>query len=572
MPPIHDAVDPVAEETKPTEEIDESIARAESIEHEVENDTPEVDADATNHERDPDDPDGRGGPPKLEVEIPADVQEEIDAWSRKVGSGDPSPIETLPSRKRFRHKVVPRERFVQVAHRYGMTTAELAERNGLSGVPDKLRRGARLEVFTARVPPHQERLDYEVQEGDTWYSIALRHGVDKRDLRSINYPWKGKLAPGSVLELWVDPIVRDWIAAGDDPLPDDDAVALRRGAVGIGPPDAGWLINGVRIPKGDGYRLRLPKSAYGTSHAVAQILIGLSIFRATTDYPLELQLGAMSRPRGGALGHHLSHQTGRDLDIRLPRRRDVASWTTLTMRRIDWLAHARTGEPVIKQFRTEEDVVLRLLVDASASLDFGDPSKGEVARRLAAALAYMSLASSQRAQVHVAGGAAARGSGLDRIGAPRRGRGALAGVLRELIDARPGGAVELSRAIDQTTQRASRPGMLVVISDFFDAGPVLSALGKARAAGHDIFLVQVLAREEVEPSFEGDFTLEDSETGDTVDVTMDPDAIDAYVLRLTGLVEALRAWARRHGGTYVRAVTDEPLEGAVRRCVAREVD
>lgn len=332
MPPIHDAVDPVVEETKPTEEID--------VEHdEVESDAAQPDVDATNHELDPDDPNVQPEVvPKPELEIPPDVQQEIDTWSRKVGSADRSPIETLPSRKRFRHKVVPRERFVQIAHRYGMTTAELAERNGLSEVPEQLRRGTRLEVFTARVPPHREQLDYEVQAGDTWYSIALRHGVDKRDLRSINYPWKGKLVPGNVLELWVDPVVRDWIEAGDDPLPDDDAIALRRGAVGIGPPDDGWLINGVRIPKGDGYRLRLPKSAYGTSHAVAQILIGLSIFRATTDYPLELQLGAMSRPRGGALGHHLSHQTGRDLDIRLPRRRDVASWTTLTMRRVDWLA------------------------------------------------------------------------------------------------------------------------------------------------------------------------------------------------------------------------------------------
>ena len=166
----------------------------------------------------------------------------------------------------------------------------------------------------------------------------MRHGVDTRDLRAYNYPWKGKLAPGNVIEVWVDPIVHTWIEGGDDPVPEAEAYALRRGSVGIGPPGDGWLINGVRLPEGEGYRLRLPKSAYGTSHAVAQILIGLAIFRANTDYPLDLQLGAMSRPNGGELGKHLSHQTGRDLDIRLPRRRDVAAWTTLTMRRVDWLA------------------------------------------------------------------------------------------------------------------------------------------------------------------------------------------------------------------------------------------
>ena len=39
-----------------------------------------------------------------------------------------------------------------------------------------------------------------------------------------------------------------------------------------------------------------------------------------------------------------------------------------------------------------------------------------------------------------------------------------------------------------------------------------------------------------------------------------------------GLCEALRAWARRHGATYVRARSDEPLEGAVRRFVSRSID
>lgn len=274
------------------------------------------------------------------------------------------------------------------------------------------------------------------------------------------------------------------------------------------------------------------------------------------------------RARSGGAGEHVARRKGGSAEFHEHRPYVAGD----DLRRIDWLAFARTGEPVIKQFRTEEDVVLRLLVDASASLDFGDPSKAEVARRLAAALAYMALAGSQRAQLCVAGGEGARGPGLDRITQPRRGRNALAAVLRDLTSVRMGGAVDLSRAIEQTVRRAHRPGMLVVLSDFFDPGPVLTTLGRARAAGHDVFLVQVLAREEVEPSFEGDFTLEDAETGATVDVTMDPSAVEAYVLRLTGLVEELRGWARRHGATYVRTATDEPLEGAVRRCVSREVD
>ena len=245
------------------------------------------------------------------------------------------------------------------------------------------------------------------------------------------------------------------------------------------------------------------------------------------------------------------------------------------LNRIDWAAFARTGEPVLKLFRAEEDAIVRLLLDASASLDFGDPQKIEVARRLAAAVAYMALAGSQRAQVLVARdrmGAGELNTSLDRIGTPRRGRAGLPALLRDLAQAQAGGRLDLPHAIDQTLARSTRPGLLVVLSDFFDAGPVLTALTRARSAGHDVSLVHVVDRLELEPRFEGDFTLDDAETGATLDVTMDPSAIEAYVLRFAGLVEELRAWSRKHGASYIRSVTDEPLEGAIRRFVARTID
>lgn len=278
------------------------------------------------------------------------------------------------------------------------------------------------------------------------------------------------------------------------------------------------------------------------------------------------------RARSGGAGERVAKRRGGSAEFQ--EHRPYAPGDDL--RRVDWLAYARTGEPVIKLFRAEEDVVLRLLVDASASLDYGDPPKIEVARRLAAALGYMALAGSQRSQVLVArpppGDAAREPAGLSRVGSPRRGRGGLAALLRDLDAIAPAGSVDLARAVDQLVMRAPRPGMLVVLSDFFDAGPVTAALGRARAAGHDVALVQVVTPGEIEPDFEGDFTLVDAESGQTVDVTMDAGAIESYVLRFAGLVEELRAWARRHGASYVRARTDEPLEGVVRRFVARTVD
>jgi len=245
------------------------------------------------------------------------------------------------------------------------------------------------------------------------------------------------------------------------------------------------------------------------------------------------------------------------------------------LRRVDWAAFARTGEPVLKLFRAEEDNVLRLLIDASASLAFGDPQKFEVARRMAAAIGYLGLANGQRAQVLVAKEVSGEGSApraLERVGDPRRGRDALAALLRDLSQPSASGQADLARAIDATVQRSARPGLLVVFSDFFDPGLVTRALTRAAARGHEVALVQVLAREEIAPDFDGDFSLVDAESAAVLDVTMDAAAVDAYVARVTGLIEELRAWARKHRASYVRITTDEPLETAVRRFVARAVD
>jgi uncharacterized protein (DUF58 family) len=277
------------------------------------------------------------------------------------------------------------------------------------------------------------------------------------------------------------------------------------------------------------------------------------------------------RARSGAAGEHAARRRGGTAEFQ--EHRAYAEGDDL--RRVDWAAFARTGEPVLKLFRSEEDAVVRLLLDGSASLDFGDPSKIDFARRLAAAFGYMALAGSQRAQILVArsdDSRLARGSSLARIGTPRRGRAGVAGLLQDLVQARAHGNLDLARAIDQVVALSRRPGLLVPLSDFFDGGPVLTALTRAAAAGHDVALVQVVNRSEVQPHLEGDYTLEDAETGKSVDVTMDPSAIEAYVLRFAGLVEELRGWCRKHGASYVRAITDEPLEDVVRRFVARTVD
>jgi uncharacterized protein (DUF58 family) len=268
------------------------------------------------------------------------------------------------------------------------------------------------------------------------------------------------------------------------------------------------------------------------------------------------------RARSGGGGEHVARRRGGTSDFEQHRAYEPGD----DLRRIDWAAYARSGEPVLKLFRAEEDVVARLVCDASASLGCGDPPKLDTARRLAAAVGYMTLARSERAQLFVAG------AGLVRESAPVRGRGGLPALFRSLEGVEARGGTDLGRAIDAVVAKSARPGLLLIVSDFLDPGPVTTALGRARKAGHDVALAHVVAPDELEPSFEGDCALEDAETSAVVEVTMDEAAIEAYVLRFAGLCEQLRAFAKKHGASYVRARTDEPLEGPVRRLTARSVD
>jgi uncharacterized protein (DUF58 family) len=268
------------------------------------------------------------------------------------------------------------------------------------------------------------------------------------------------------------------------------------------------------------------------------------------------------RARSGAAGERLASRKGSSVEFQ--EHRPYAPGDD--PRRIDWMAYARSGEPMIKLFRAEEDVVARLLVDRSASMGFGEPSKLQVARRLAAAIGYLSLARLERAQLIDAG------PERTLLRPPVRGRASLPELLRPLVALEAEGAVDLARAIDSAVRQSVRPGLLVVLSDFFDAGPVLGALGRARAAGHDLAMVQVVLPEEESPSLEGDLLLEDAETGETIELTADADALEAYARRFAGLCEELRVFARRQGATYVRTVVGETLEEPIRRLVSRASD
>src|SRR2546427_502528 len=134
------------------------------------------------------------------------------------------------------------------------------------------------------------------------------------------------------------------------------------------------------------------------------------------------------------------------------------------LRYVDWNIYGRLNRLHVKLFVDEEDLCLHLLLDASASMDFGTPTKPEYGARLAAALGFIGLVSMERVGVGVLRERVAEGW------PPTRGRNQVVNLFEFLSRVNPAGGTSLNDGLGNYAMRAREPGLAVVISDLMDPG------------------------------------------------------------------------------------------------------
>jgi uncharacterized protein (DUF58 family) len=223
------------------------------------------------------------------------------------------------------------------------------------------------------------------------------------------------------------------------------------------------------------------------------------------------------------------------------------------LRRIDWNLYGRLERHFVKLFEEEEDLRLYILLDCSASMDYGSPSKIDAARRLAAALAYITLSNHETVQVNVFAG------DYRMLTTPSRGKGKIHPLLKRLNELKAEGGSQLSVAASRFSAATRKNGLVVVISDFLMPEGIES-IAPLLGGGHQIELVQVLAPEEANPKLTGDVELVDMETGEQVEVSMGPGVLRKYHQRLTALQSELKSFSRRGRGDFFAYVTSTPLK------------
>ena len=212
------------------------------------------------------------------------------------------------------------------------------------------------------------------------------------------------------------------------------------------------------------------------------------------------------------------------------------------LRFIDWNIYGRLDRLFLKIFLEEEDLSLHVAIDASASMNWGDPSKFEFARRLAMALGYIGLVNQNRVSLAAFGGLDAEGNpaGLQRI-SNLRGRRRTHEVGKWLLDLEPGGGESFDDAMKTIALSRQGRGVMIVISDFLHKDGFETGLRYVAGRGYDVFAMQLLAPQEIDPlahGMSGDLRLVDLEDEDQAEVT-----VNAAVLR--GYKDRLDTWCGR---------------------------
>jgi uncharacterized protein (DUF58 family) len=224
------------------------------------------------------------------------------------------------------------------------------------------------------------------------------------------------------------------------------------------------------------------------------------------------------------------------------------------LRYVDWNIYGRLDRLHVKLFVDEEDLCLHLLVDASASMGFGNPSKLDHAARLAAALGFVGLVGLERVGVGVVRERMMEGF------SPARGRSQVLSLMHFLGRLDPGGSTSLNDALASYALRSREAGLAVLISDLMDPGGYERGLKALLERRFDVHVVHVLAPDEMNPGFGGDLRLLDAETDELRDLTLDGEALRGYHQRLREFLERAEQFCRGNEIAYHRVVTDTPVE------------
>ncbi len=268
-----------------------------------------------------------------------------------------------------------------------------------------------------------------------------------------------------------------------------------------------------------------------------------------------LDLRARHVVEGFLAGMHRSPYFGESVEFR--QHREYA-WGD-DLRHVDWKVWAKQDRYYVKQFEEDTNLRATLLVDVSASMQYGSGplNKYEYGCTIAASLAYLLL----RQQDAV--GCVAFDESIRSATPLRTRRNHLTSIIKTLDVSRPQKKTDLGQVIAEAAESYPRRGMMILISDLLaDRETIMSGLKQLRARGHDVLVFHVLDDDELDFPFNGSTRFEGLE--EMGNIVCNPRALrDGYLAALGEHLDEIRRGCAQQKIDYTLLRTSTPLDAAL---------
>lgn len=269
----------------------------------------------------------------------------------------------------------------------------------------------------------------------------------------------------------------------------------------------------------------------------------------------DLQLAAKTTISGFMAGINKSNVKGTGLEFSQYRSYQPGD----DLRWLDWRMYARSDRYYIRESEIETSISVRLVIDASASMQHTDEgfTKMEYARYLAASLGYLAHIQGDAVGLYVLqeGNLFSLASRKD----PRH----MARLYYQLENITPAGSFTDPVHYKQLFTGENGRELMIVISDLYEQHGEISGLLKTLASmRHELLVVHVMGRNELEMEYGNYTSLEDLETGETIGIHKGQQA--AYLEKLQQYLAAVRIRMLDQGIGYRLMRMDEPLDEALR--------
>ncbi len=243
------------------------------------------------------------------------------------------------------------------------------------------------------------------------------------------------------------------------------------------------------------------------------------------------------------------------------------------VRHLDWRAYAKTDRLLIKEYEVETNLRTHVVLDCSGSMAYpehdardGLMTKWDYAATLAACLAHVS----HRQQDGV--GLTLFDREIRRQLPVSTSRAGLIGLVQCLEDTAPDEATDTKIVFQHLAEQMPRRGLVVLISDLLtDFNDIVNGLQRFRFSQHDVLVMHVLDRDELEFPFTDQTLFEGMEDLD-VEIRTDPQSLRrSYIEAVQGFVSRIRGTCLDHGIDYALLSTADPLDVALTRFLANRM-